>query len=85
MKLPVIAAALSLSIGLVACGEPIDGSDTADMAPDAVSGETIDTSAAEYKPGEDGPLQSDGMVDDTQYTTEESLEEDPAVNEDAAM
>ncbi|WP_156787368.1 hypothetical protein [Erythrobacter sp. SD-21] len=85
MKLPALAAALSLTIGLAACGEPIDGSDTADMAPDAVSGETTDTSAAEYRPDEDGPLQSDGLVDDTEYTTEESLEDDPAVDEEAAM
>ena len=84
MKLPTLAAALSLSIGVAACGEPIDGSDTAGLAPDTVSADTEDTSAAEYKPNEDGPLQSDGLVDNTEYTTEESLDDDPAVDEGAA-
>ena len=74
-------AAISLSLGLAACGEPLDGSDTANMEPDAaapmdsgMSEENLDAADGE-NPAEDGMLDTeieptdepiaDGMDDGT--------------------
>lgn len=56
MKLRLTATIpLALAAGLAACGEPIDGSDTADLGSDVTEADR----GPEYEPGEDGLLQSD--------------------------
>ena len=64
MKAPGLAAAFAATIALAACGEPIDGSDTADMTNDAVSADTGAEGGSSYNPNEDGPLQSDALLED---------------------
>lgn len=60
MKLTLTAAIpLALAFGLAGCGEPIDGSDTADLASDATEADPGPEGGPEYEPGEDGLLQSD--------------------------
>lgn len=60
-----VAAALPLSLALAACGEPLDGSDTANMEPDAsapeaagMSADNVDATTGE-NPAEDGMLQTE--------------------------
>ena len=55
--LPILAAAACL--GLAACGEPLDGSDTADLEGDAVTAGDVGSSEDGYNPAEDGMLQTD--------------------------
>ena len=68
MKAPALALALSATIALAACGEPMDGSDTADMTNDAVSADTGAEGESSYDPNEDGPLQSDALLEDAENT-----------------
>ena len=72
-------AALPLSLTLVACGEPLDGSDTANLEGDATAVEGgTDTTGTEYEPGEDGLLQSDVEPAKSEVAprTEEQLDDD---------
>ena len=72
-------AALPLSLALVACGEPLDGSDTANLEGDATAVEGgADTPGTEYEPGEDGLLQSDVEPTEGEVAprTEEQLDDD---------
>ncbi|MBT8427794.1 MAG: hypothetical protein KJO02_07175 [Erythrobacter sp.] len=85
MKKTILIATLPVALALSACGDPIDGSDTADLSSDATTVETGDEDAGAYNPSEDGMLQSDGLVDDTPVTTEESLEEYQENTEEAEM
>ena len=83
MKTSALLAALPLTIALAACGEAPDGGDTADLAPDAVTAGTGETTDETYQPGEDGPLQNDvvpadDMVEDTM---EDPMMEEPAESE----
>ncbi len=64
MKKTALLAAIPFIFSLGACSEPIDGSDTADLAPDAVSAGTGEPGDADYQPGEDGPLQNDVVPGD---------------------
>lgn len=60
MKLRLTATIpLALGVGLGACGEPIDGSDTADLGSDVTEADPGPEGGPEYEPGEDGLLQSD--------------------------
>ena len=74
MKTPALAAALALAFGLAACGETMDGSDTADMTSDAVSADTGTDDASDYQPNEDGPLQNDVVPDDREPVDEATME-----------
>ena len=82
MKAPALAAALSATIALAACGEPIDGSDTADMTNDAVSADTGAEGESSYNPNEDGPLKSDALLEDADnapdMADDEMMAEQPA-------
>ena len=51
--------ALTLAASLAACGEPIDGGDTADLSSDATEAQTGPTDGPTYEPGEGGPLNAD--------------------------
>ena len=53
---PLIA--LSGALALAGCGEPLDGSDTADMTNDAVTADTSEGDTG-YNPEDDGMLQTD--------------------------
>jgi hypothetical protein len=81
MKQSALLATLSLTIALAACGEAPDGGDTADLAPDAVTAGTGDTTDETYQPGEDGPLQNDVVPADE---TMEPMDEPPVMDEDMA-
>ena len=85
MKKTILIAALPAALSLSACGDPIDGSDTADITPDATAVETGAEDAEAYNPSEDGMLESEGLVDDTPVTTEESLEEYQEDTQEAEM
>jgi hypothetical protein len=64
---------LALVFGLAACGEPIDGSDTADLGSDVTSADPGPEGGPEYEPGEDGLLQSD-MEPDPEAANEPAAE-----------
>ena len=81
MKKSALFATLPLTIALAACGEPMDGSDTADMGSDAVTAGVEETGTADYQPGEDGPLQNDVVPADE---TMEPMDELPVMDEDMA-
>lgn len=51
--------AVSLALFLAACGEPIDGGDTANLGSDVTEAQTEPTDGPTYAPGEGGPLNSD--------------------------
>ena len=56
--------ALSGALMLASCGDPLDGSDTADMTNDAVTAGSQGTDATmdePYAPDEDGMLQTDAV------------------------
>ena len=55
---PALALALPFALTLGACGEPIDGSDTADMQADAVAAPSGDTIDGE-NPAADGMMQTE--------------------------
>ena len=63
-----LATTLPLALAIAACGEPMDGSDTADMTNDAVTADTGTEGESSYDPNEDGPLQSDALLEDAQDT-----------------
>ena len=65
MKILALAA-LPAALLATACGEPMDGSDTADLGADVTEGQTGSNAGADYQPGADGPLQAD--VEPTQST-----------------
>lgn len=80
MKLTLTATLpLALAFGLAACGEPIDGSDTADLASDVTEADIGPEGGPEYEPGEDGLLQSD-MEPDPEAANESAAE--PMAGED---
>ena len=83
MKKTVLLAALPLSLALTACGEELDGGDTADLGSDVTTGETGMEGDADYEPGEDGPLQNDVVPDETM--TDEGAAGDAMMVEDAPM
>ena len=70
-----LATTLSLALAITACGEPIDGSDTADMTNDAVSADTGAEGESSYDPNEDGPLQSDALLEDAENTSDAAGDE----------
>ena len=83
MNKTALLAALPLALTLGACGEPIDGSDTADLGNDpttAPAADAPDDGPLDYEPGEDGLLQSDmePMGDD-------DAADEPAMDADAAL
>ena len=72
-------AALPLGLLVTACGEPLDGSDTANLEGDATAVEGgSETTGTEYEPGEDGLLQSDVEPTTSEIAprTEEQLDDD---------
>ena len=73
-----IALALPLAFAITACGEPLDGSDTADLEGDATTVEGGADDGTAYEPGEDGLLQSDVVpeADEIAPRTEEQLDDD---------
>ena len=79
MKNAILSAAVPMCLVVAACGEPMDGSDTADMAPDTTSAETGESDAGALNPAEDGMLDTD--VETIEETMEEPMEEQPAADE----
>ena len=64
-RLPLIAA-IPLAFALSACGEPIDGSDTADMEAEAAVAGEVGSSPTGVNPAEDGMLQTSPESVDTE-------------------
>ena len=59
MRKALLIATLPLVAGLAACGEPIDGSDTADLQADAVTAPGAQDDTPGQNPAEDGMLQTE--------------------------
>ena len=59
-------AALPLALALAACGDPIDGSDTANMEGEATAVGDDAPSPTDYEPGADGPLQNDVVPEESE-------------------
>ena len=83
MKTFALLAALPVSLALAACGEEMDGSDTADLGSDATVGETGTMDGAEYQPGDDGPLQND-VEPDAGTMTGDAMADEPMVEDGMA-
>ena len=77
---PLYVAAL-LPLALAACGEPLDGTDTADLEADAVAAPPNASSTGD-NPAEDGMLQTE--VDPTVPATP-AASPTPELADDAAM
>ena len=80
-----IATTIPLALAIAACGEPIDGSDTADLTNDAVTADTGVEGESTYDPNEDGPLQSDAILDDAVDTTDAAAEDTEGMAEEPVM
>ncbi len=72
---PGLALALPLALTLGACGEPIDGSDTADMQADAVAAPSGDEIDGE-NPATDGMLETETETTGTEPVGEPMMESD---------
>ena len=74
MKKLAMIAALPLGLAVAACGEPLDGSDTADLAPETTTAETGPEDAGAMNPADDGMLDTD--VETVEDTMEDPMAED---------
>ena len=59
MNKAAFLAAIPLALGLSACGEPIDGSDTADLGNDTTTAAGTTSDAPGMNPAQDGMLDTD--------------------------
>ena len=75
MRKTILIAALPLTLGLAACGEPIDGSDTADMEADAVTAPGADEPISGENPAADGMLETEVQPTETPSDTIEPAAE----------
>ncbi|MAW90383.1 MAG: hypothetical protein CL574_04675 [Altererythrobacter sp.] len=81
---PALALALPLALTLGACGEPIDGSDTADMQGDAVTAPSGDEAIDGENPATDGMLETE-VETDTETTGTEPVGEPMMESDETAM
>ena len=79
MKTTALLAATPLVLALAACGDPIDGSDTADMSSEATTGETGVEDDGAMNPANDGMLDTD--VETVEETMEEPMTDDATGDE----
>ena len=82
MRKTILIAALPLTLGLAACGEPIDGSDTANMEGDAVSAPGENQPISGENPAADGMLETEVQPTETPSDTIEPAAE-PMMDENA--
>lgn len=69
------ATTLPLALAIAACGEPMDGSDTADMTNDAVTADTGNPEAEAVNPASDGMLDTEVEAETATGTEMESADE----------
>ncbi|MAM41586.1 MAG: hypothetical protein CL949_24465 [Erythrobacter sp.] len=81
---PALALALPLALTLGACGEPIDGSDTADMQGDAVTAPSGNEAIDGENPATDGMLETE-VETDTETTGTEPVGEPMMESDETAM